>query len=114
MEYMSARRAKMGQSLQQEIIELLAVSIRANREALIAMWGEDSQYLRNAISKLTRGGLISVSKTPWWTIRLTSKGVAQLTEWNEPLVDFYLRYSCNNSPGGIPAIRELNARQQRL
>lgn len=103
MEYMSARRAKMGQSLQQEIIELLAVSIRANREALIAMWGEDSQYLRNAISKLTRGGLISVSKTPWWTIRLTSKGVAQLTEWNEPLVDFYLRYSCNNSPGGNPS-----------
>lgn len=93
----------MGQSLQQDIMELLAVAIRSNREALIAMRGEDSQYLRNTISRLTREGLISVSKTPWWTIRLTAKGVARLTEWNEPLVDFYLRYSCNNSPGGDKA-----------
>lgn len=92
----------MGQSLQWDILELLAVSIRANREALATLRGEDSQYLRNTISRLTREKMISVSKTPWWSIRLTSKGVALLAEINEPLADFYLRYSCNNCPGGNP------------
>ncbi len=103
----------MGKSLQDDILELLAVSIRASKQALINLRG-DGAYLWKTVSQMKKQGIVSINKSDLWTIRLTKKGVAEVNKINEALFDYYMQYSCDNKPGSTIAHKKAQCKASEL
>ena len=103
----------MKNTLRDEIITLLAIAIRANKNALVTLRG-DTPYLWKTVSQMRAQGIVKVNKKDEWTIRLTANGVHELAELNEELCDFYLRYSAGNRPGSTLAHKRAQSKASEL
>ena len=103
----------MKNTLRDEIITLLAIAIRANKNALVTLRG-DTPYLWKTVSQMRAQGIVKVNKKDEWTIRLTANGVHELAELNEELCDFYLRYSAGNRPGSTLAHKRAQCKASEL
>ena len=99
-----------GAKLQDEVLMIVALSVFANKSALM-MLHPSKRYMENTLSKMKTSGLISErdyeSKK---LIRLKTKAIELLKQNSETLYECYMRISSKNNPGMTPKHIELYKR----
>ena len=101
-----------GTKLQDEILMITALSVFADKEALMML--NTKRYTENTLSKMKSNGWINEREGKPKLIRMKKKGVELIRDKDEELYEHYMRHSGENNPGMTKRHMELYRRTSQV